>query len=375
MKTLIITPNFNGKESWMRCAVNTAEILNEQGHIVTILTTNTEGQVDYERWSGLHIYRITSKMLPDPLNLSIPNIILFLKALDRLVSKYNFHSVIINKSWFVTSLLASVYLRWKRIKYFVQLDTMVGKIWFGTNKLMNLAMWIYARSFNRFILGGAEKCIVYHEGLVPVMEDWKLDYSVVSQGVDFKKYKCSSKASDVLHFKNNRVCFLFVGRLDDIKRWQEYLEVCKRVKEKRGNVCFVFVCGNKHREKRKELQNKYKDMKFYGFRDDVDRVMKACDVLVLPSKCEGMPDVIMEAQSSGLCCIASNVGGIKSLIKDKVNGYLFEDFKELEVKMLRLVDFKARREHYANEALKSVRKHDKKLVGQKLNALLSSIQL
>jgi len=249
---------------------------------------------------------------------------------------------------------------------------MFGKVWFGTNKPMNIAMWIYARTINRFILSGAKKCIIYHEGLIPVMKEWNLSYEVISQGVDMKMYGSAKPASDILSFKEDKVCFLFVGRLDDIKRWQDYIKVCEKVKQKR-DVCFVFVCGNKHEEKRIELQKRFSnlDMKFYGYRSDVANVMKACDVLVLPSKCEGMPDVIMEAQSAGLCCIASNVGGIKNLITDKVNGYLFETFEELETKMLRLIDFKARREHYSVQGKNSVKKHDKKLVGVRLNALLS----
>jgi len=374
MKVLLITPNYDGTKSWMKCAINTSEVLKDNDLIVNVLTTNTEEQKSYEVKNEIHIHRIKSKLLPDPLNLSVPNIIQFWKTLKKLTNNHNFGAVIINKTWFVTSLIAAIYFRLRKTRYYVQLDTMVGKIWFGENKIMNVAMWIYARTLNRFILSGAEKCIIYHEGLVPVMKQWKLDYKIISQGVDLQKFNNAQPAKDIQNFKKEKVCFLFVGRLDEIKRYKQYLEVVERVNFMRKNVCFVFVCGNKHPLLIKEMQSKYPFVKFYGYRSDVAEVMKASDVLVLPSKCEGMPDVIMEAQAAGLCCVASNVGGIPNLVLDSVNGYTFDTWEDLEKKMFMLADFKSRREFYVGNAFETVKEHDSLIVGKKLTALLHSKQ-
>ena len=331
-RVLLITPNFNGRQSWMRCAVQTASNLSKHFN-VTILTTNTEQQADYEESESIKIYRVKSKLLPDPLNLSVPNVFEFWRLLKELKADI----IIINKTWFFTSLIASIYYRMKGIKYYVQLDTVVGKIWFGTSKLMNVAMWIYARTFNRFILSGAKKVICYHKGIEPVMKEWNLNYEIISQGVDVKKFSEARPSEDILKFKNGRFCFLYVGRLDDIKRWQQYKECCKYVHSLlKDKVCFVWVLGGKHPEKRLALQDEMKNYntKVYGFRSDVAEVMKACDMLVLPSKCEGLNDVLLEAQASGLCCLASNVGGNPTLIQDWHNGFLFNNFTWLKSKMI-----------------------------------------
>ena len=50
--------------------------------------------------------------------------------------------------------------------------------------------------------------------------------------------------------------------------------------------------------------------------DMVVRYMSAADVLVLPSRSEGLPTVIVEAGSIGLPVIASDVGGIPELLAD-----------------------------------------------------------
>ncbi len=365
----MVTPNYDGKKSWMACAVVTASNLKEHFD-VTVLTSNTEGQFDYEELDGVKIYRVKSFLLPDPVNMSVPNVFRFWKLLGKLKADI----IIINKTWFVTSLLASIYYRLKGIKYFVQLDTLVGKIWFGMSKIMNIAMWLYARTLNRFILGGAKKCICYHEGLVPVMKEWNLSYEVISQGVDVAKFSEALPAQDILKFKDGRFCFLFVGRLDDIKRWQKYRDCCKTVHLLLKNkVCFVWVVGGKHPEKRKALQNemKWHNTKVLGFRSDVANIMKSCDMFVLPSRCEGMPDVVLEAQASGLCCLASNVGGIPHLIRDLHNGYLFDSFIGLQTKMLMAPLFKPYNKMLSQKAFISVQEHDNANVTKKLVKILN----
>jgi glycosyltransferase involved in cell wall biosynthesis len=50
--------------------------------------------------------------------------------------------------------------------------------------------------------------------------------------------------------------------------------------------------------------------------------MAACDVLVLPSHVEGMPNVVLEAFACGRRVIASAVGGVPDLITSPTLGAL-----------------------------------------------------
>jgi glycosyltransferase involved in cell wall biosynthesis len=63
-------------------------------------------------------------------------------------------------------------------------------------------------------------------------------------------------------------------------------------------------------------------VEFAGFHKQPISVMTKCQFGVLASHSEGMPNVILEAQSVGLPMIATNVGGIPELIQDSINGLL-----------------------------------------------------
>ena len=52
------------------------------------------------------------------------------------------------------------------------------------------------------------------------------------------------------------------------------------------------------------------------------KALKNADVFVLPSYIENSPNSLCEAQMLGLPCVATNVGGVASLVKDGVNGIL-----------------------------------------------------
>lgn len=61
-----------------------------------------------------------------------------------------------------------------------------------------------------------------------------------------------------------------------------------------------------YEEKPKSTVGEYGGIYLLGSRKDVDRLYQAMDVLVLPSRYEGLPVVAVEAQAAGLPCMLSN---------------------------------------------------------------------
>lgn len=63
---------------------------------------------------------------------------------------------------------------------------------------------------------------------------------------------------------------------------------------------------------------------FTGARDDVPAILASVDWLLLPSRWEGMPYVVLEAMAAGLTVVATPVDGASDLVIDDVTGYLAE---------------------------------------------------
>lgn len=69
-----------------------------------------------------------------------------------------------------------------------------------------------------------------------------------------------------------------------------------------------------------ELRN----VTFAGFVRDVDSIWSEHHALVLPSRCEGLPLVLVEAMLSGRVPIVTDVGGSGEVVVDDVTGFLAE---------------------------------------------------
>lgn len=113
------------------------------------------------------------------------------------------------------------------------------------------------------------------------------------------------------------------GRLSEQKGFSYLIEAAAILKKKRDDLVFVISGEGKLL---KTLQKQAHDaglqghVVFEGFTPDIYPSLKACDLFVLASLFEGMPNVVMEAMAMGKPVIATDVNGVRELIKDGETG-------------------------------------------------------
>lgn len=73
---------------------------------------------------------------------------------------------------------------------------------------------------------------------------------------------------------------------------------------------------------RREAINLDDIVEFVGQRDDVPELLGAADVLLLPSRTEALPTVLIEAGAAGLPVVATDVGGTREIVEDGTTGFV-----------------------------------------------------
>jgi glycosyltransferase involved in cell wall biosynthesis len=113
-----------------------------------------------------------------------------------------------------------------------------------------------------------------------------------------------------------------VGRLTPAKDPLTLLEACRLLET---NFRLMMVGDGELRGKMEQFvarNNLRYKVTFTGERNDIPEILAASDILVLDSRWEGLPLIIIEAQIAGLPVVASGVGGIPELIEDGVTGFI-----------------------------------------------------
>lgn len=121
---------------------------------------------------------------------------------------------------------------------------------------------------------------------------------------------------------------LFVGRIDDHRKGLDVLlKSFKIVLEKIDCILLVVGKGDQTEARTLATSMEFLDNVFFtGFVDDITlkKCYQLCDVYAIPSRLEGFGLTVLEAMVAGKPVVATNVGAISELIKNKENGILVE---------------------------------------------------
>jgi glycosyltransferase involved in cell wall biosynthesis len=164
---------------------------------------------------------------------------------------------------------------------------------------------------------------------------------VIHNGVDVDKFKPATdklKAKAELGFNPEDKAILSVGRLYARKGLFTLIESMALVTRKFKNAKFIIAGKGLSNEMKKLVNYATKlgvkdNIVFTGYFPDkkLPRLYQAADIFAFSTFYENLPFAVLEALSTGLPVVTTNVGGIPEMIESGRNGFLVEPFNSREL--------------------------------------------
>ena len=164
---------------------------------------------------------------------------------------------------------------------------------------------------------------------------------VIRNGVDVGKFHGPSEREELFPNAGTGKLMVLVGNMHtDVKGHPWLIESASAVVREFPSTRFVLVGDGEARETFADQVRKLnleENFLFLGRRGDVPRILASCDIAVLPSRAEGLPNAVLEYMAAGLPTVVSRVGGNEDLVQDGVTGLLVpaEDSAALSAALLR----------------------------------------
>lgn len=102
------------------------------------------------------------------------------------------------------------------------------------------------------------------------------------------------------------------------------------------------------------------NVELLGYVDNVTDCYNSAKVFVLTSSTEGLPRTVIEAMACGIPCVVSKVGDIEDTVKDGKNGFVVDDYSNIEEfaeKIMLLLRDKKQYDLFSERAITFVRKN------------------
>ena len=150
----------------------------------------------------------------------------------------------------------------------------------------------------------------------------------------FDEVDCRAELRNKYNIGLDSKVILFVGSLKALKSPETLLKAFELLKMR--NVVLLLAGDG---ELRLALVERYSNdnVIFLGRvpNERVAELYAIADIYVISSWFEGTPLSLLQAMNNGLCCIGSDVQGVRDIIKDEDNGLLFprDDYKTLSEKL------------------------------------------
>jgi len=201
----------------------------------------------------------------------------------------------------------------------------------------------------------------------------------ITKNVEYIYHFYESTQIDDIGNRNDLIRILTVGHIIFYKNPNFWIEVARELKS-RKTLSFEFIWLGEG-EELSEFREKVKDedyIKFVGYTPDVEQYYKQTDIYFQPSLAESFGFSLVGAMAHGLPCVVSDKQALPEIIKDSVNGFVFEIPKVNEAadKIELLINSSAKRVQFGNAAYKDyLQKYTKEIWLTNMSLFLTKLKL
>ncbi len=180
---------------------------------------------------------------------------------------------------------------------------------------------------------------------------------------------------------NNKLVISYLGRIQKYKGLDQVISVLPVIVKKHKNTLFLAIgkdAGDV--ERLRNLVNKLgvnKNVIFTGqlSHEDKLRALDISEISVLPSEWEAFGIGILESMARGNAIISTKTEGGKFLVKDGINGYLYDykDTNNLKNHLLKLIEDNKARKTIINNNLKMAKNYTTEKITDELEKLYQEL--
>lgn len=158
------------------------------------------------------------------------------------------------------------------------------------------------------------------------------EFKIFNNAIDIDKFLYNEETREIIRKELNiddEFVIGHVGRFDAVKNHEYIIKTFKKFVSINPKSILLLIGTGPLEQKIKNLVNDMElteKVMFLGNKEDIYRYYQAMDVLIFPSKFEGLGIVVIEAQTAGLPCIISNtvpdeVGILDTTVSLPLNDY------------------------------------------------------
>ena len=300
-----------------RACADLARALARRGHDVRILTAGAPGLPDRENVNGCEVIRLatgrrsrTRAGLPDMLRYVAASAVAGTRHVRRwkpAVLHAHFAVPAGAAAWFVHRVTGIPYV----------LTAHLGDVPGGVpEKTGGWFRWIQPWTPSIWRSAAAVVAVSQHTRAL-ALQHYQVPVQVIPNGVDLARWKPASLEP------GHPPRLIFAGRFQPQKNVPGLVSLLHRLRDIPW-TCEILGDGTERPEVEERIRGfgLQDRIRLPGWIDSaaVDARLGASDVLVLPSRQEGLPVVGVQALAAGLAIVGSRVGGLTELIEDGVNG-------------------------------------------------------